>query len=142
MGTTIRPELSLKNRYWISKHRYYELKHFCMQYHEWKSKYTSIDRIMRSSSIVLANDKSENASPNPSITEKYAEVLISLKERIDIVEQSCKEASQEYCNALIAAVTTGVGYEKLKARYNIYLPKDCWYVLYRKVFWIIDKKRD
>lgn len=28
MGTTIRPELSEKNPYWIEKHRYYELKHF------------------------------------------------------------------------------------------------------------------
>lgn len=28
MSTTIRPELSEKNQYWIDKHRYYELKHF------------------------------------------------------------------------------------------------------------------
>lgn len=26
MGTTIRPEISKKNRYWIDKHRYYECK--------------------------------------------------------------------------------------------------------------------
>lgn len=32
MGTTIRPELSEKNPYWIERHRYYELKHFCLQY--------------------------------------------------------------------------------------------------------------
>ncbi len=28
----VRPELSKKNRYYISKHRYYELKHLCLQY--------------------------------------------------------------------------------------------------------------
>ena len=28
MSTLIRPELSETNRYWIEKHRYYELKHF------------------------------------------------------------------------------------------------------------------
>lgn len=32
MGTTLRAELSEKNPYWIEKHRYYELKHFCLQY--------------------------------------------------------------------------------------------------------------
>ena len=32
MGTQIRPELSEKNLYWIDRHRYYELKHFCLQY--------------------------------------------------------------------------------------------------------------
>lgn len=31
MSTTIRPELSEKNQYWLDKHRYYELKHFCLK---------------------------------------------------------------------------------------------------------------
>ena len=39
MGTTIRPELSEKNPYWIERHRYYELKHFCLQYPIWKKAY-------------------------------------------------------------------------------------------------------
>lgn len=29
-------ELSERNPYYISKHRYYELKHFCLQYPEWE----------------------------------------------------------------------------------------------------------
>lgn len=32
MRNDMRPELSQKNPYWIGKHRYYELKHFCLQY--------------------------------------------------------------------------------------------------------------
>lgn len=36
MGTNIRPELSNKSPYWIERHRYYELKHFCLQYPIWK----------------------------------------------------------------------------------------------------------
>ena len=32
MATTIRPEVSTRNPFWINKHRYYELKHFCLQY--------------------------------------------------------------------------------------------------------------
>ena len=43
MGTTIRSELSKKNEYWIEKHRYYELKHFCMQYPIWKKLIDYID---------------------------------------------------------------------------------------------------
>lgn len=45
MGTTIRPEISKKNRYWIDKHRYYELKHFCLQYPTWKKAYLSLDNV-------------------------------------------------------------------------------------------------
>ena len=43
MGTTIRPELSEKNPYWIEKHRYYELKHFCLQYPIWRKTYSALD---------------------------------------------------------------------------------------------------
>lgn len=43
MGTTIRPEISKKNRYWIDKHRYYELKYFCLQYPTWKKAHSSLD---------------------------------------------------------------------------------------------------
>ena len=41
MATEIRPELSEKNPYWIGKHRYYELKHFCLQYPIWKKAYNA-----------------------------------------------------------------------------------------------------
>ena len=43
MATTIRPELSEKNPYWIERHRYYELKHFCLQYPIWKKAYAALD---------------------------------------------------------------------------------------------------
>lgn len=36
MGTTIRAQISEKNKYYIDKHRHYELKHFCLQYPNWK----------------------------------------------------------------------------------------------------------
>lgn len=47
MGTTIRPELSEKNPYWIERHRYYELKHFCLQYPIWKKAYAALDGLSR-----------------------------------------------------------------------------------------------
>ena len=43
MATVLRPELSSKNKYYIDKHRYYELKHFCLQYPEWKKSYSAFD---------------------------------------------------------------------------------------------------
>ena len=43
MATILRPELSPKNKYHIDKHRYYEHKHFCLQYTEWKKSYSTFD---------------------------------------------------------------------------------------------------
>ena len=41
MGTTIRAQISEKNKYYIDKHRHYELKHFCLQYPNWKKTHYS-----------------------------------------------------------------------------------------------------
>lgn len=38
----MKSELSKRNPYWIEKHRYYELRHFCLQYPIWKSSYNSL----------------------------------------------------------------------------------------------------
>ena len=43
MSTQIRPEISQKNPYWIPKHRYYELKHFVMQYPAWVAARKGLD---------------------------------------------------------------------------------------------------
>ena len=36
MSTLIRPEITTKSEYYLPKHRFYELKHFVMQYPLWK----------------------------------------------------------------------------------------------------------
>lgn len=33
----------MKTEYQLSKHRFYELKHFCLQYPEWKKEYEDAD---------------------------------------------------------------------------------------------------
>lgn len=33
----------MKSEYQLSKHRYYELKHFCLQYNDWKRLYLEAD---------------------------------------------------------------------------------------------------
>lgn len=45
MAGNLRPELSKKNKYWIDKNRFYELKYFCLQYPLWKHAYNALDGI-------------------------------------------------------------------------------------------------
>lgn len=46
MGTVIRAEISKKGKWWISKHRYYELKHYCLQYKEMKEELESLIKLL------------------------------------------------------------------------------------------------
>lgn len=52
MSTLIRPEISKNNEYWIPRHRYYELKHFCLQYREWVKIVNSLDSKLPSTSCI------------------------------------------------------------------------------------------
>ena len=77
MSTLIRPELSKENPYYISKHRYYELTHFCLQYHEWKELYLSLD--------VYNHEKTENyTDPTPHLAMVKMEQIDKMKNLIDI----------------------------------------------------------
>lgn len=38
-----RAELSRKNPYWIPRHRYYELKHFCLQFRDYQHRCLELD---------------------------------------------------------------------------------------------------
>lgn len=68
MGTTIRPELSEKNPYWIERHRYYELKHFCLQYPIWKKAYAALDGLSRRpSDLEVFSKKGEISDPTDTI---------------------------------------------------------------------------
>lgn len=83
MGTTIRPELSEKNPYWIEKHRYYELKHFCLQYPIWKKAYLALDGLAkRPTDLVLFSNRQHLGDP----TAKCAEARIFYSDRMDLVK--------------------------------------------------------
>jgi len=53
MGTAVRPEVSDKSEYWVERHRYYELKHFCLQYPIWKKAYEALDGYSTRSACVV-----------------------------------------------------------------------------------------
>lgn len=137
MSTTVRSELSKKNVYWIEQHRYYELKHFCLQYPLWKKAYSEIDGICRQ------NNESEvkTTSPETSITEKYADDMLYYSERMDMVEKAAYNTDPILSKYIIKAVTEGYSYEYLKSKLDIPCCRDVYYQLYRKFFWILNDAR-
>lgn len=137
MGTTIRPEISKKNKYWIERYRYYELKYFCLQYNIWKQAYSSLDSLSKRP-ICLNNAPSSGIS-NP--TERCAEARLFYKERIDMVEKAAKDTDKILSTYILEAVTEGKSYNYLKTKLEIPCCRDTYYELYRKFFWLLNKAR-
>lgn len=138
MSTTMRPELSKKNKYWIERHRYYELKHFCLQYPTWKKMYNVLDGMSKHSVDSVSIKVSSNGNP----TERCGIAKAYYSERIAMVENVSKATDSELSFYILKAVTEGLSYESLKAKLEIPCCKDTYYELYRRFFWLLNKERE
>lgn len=138
MATLIRPEISEKNKYWIDKHRHYELKHFCLQYPSWKKAHAAFS----DSSISLSTIERIPTSNLPGDpTAKRVMMKTYYEEKIDLIEGVAKEADQYLYKYILKAVTENLSYTYLKAKLEIPCGRDMYYDRYRKFFWLLSKAR-
>lgn len=138
MSTTMRPELSIKSPYWIERHRYYELKHFCLQYPIWRKAYEALDGLSRRPDDLALFRKNELGDPTARCAISKAHYL----ELMEIVDLTAKETADTLWKYLRSGVTEGLSYDLLKAKFDIPCSKDVYYALYRRFFWLLDKRRD
>ena len=139
MATVIRAEISEKNKYYVDKHRYYELKHFCLQYGEWKKA-----RISYTDSIIFATSYEQmpgDGAPS-DLTAKYAILRAQCDEKIKLVERIAKESDEYLYDYILKAVTEGLAYTYLKSKLNIPCSRDMYYDRYRKFFWLLNQARN
>ena len=139
MGTTIRPEVSMKNKYWIDKHRHYELKHFCLQYPIWKKAYIDcLDCDISVSMIdgVRQQDGVYDPTSARAVTRAY------YGDRIKLLERVAKDADKYLWHYILRAVTEGLSYTYLRTKLDIPCGKDMYYDRYRRFFWLLSELRD
>lgn len=138
MSIKVKPELSVKNPYRMDRHRYYELKHFCMQYPLWKKRYLSM--IDYPSGMPFQIIFSKGGVQKDTVTEHIDERLY-YADRIAMIEQAAVETDKGMAGYIIEGVTQGISYDILKMRRGVPCCKDVYYELYRKFFYILSTKR-
>lgn len=138
MTTMIRPEVSKKNKYWIDKHRHYELKHFCLQYPEWKRAYSEFSDLSMPLSMIERVSTS-NIPGDP--TAKRAIMKAYYLDKIELIEKIARDADEYLYEYIIKAVTENLSYTYLKTRLEMPCGKDMYYDRYRKFFWLLSEAR-
>ena len=139
MATVIRPEISRDNKYWISKHRYYELKHFCLQYPVWKK--IVLDGYSSSmSSSIVERIPSTNRPGDP--TSKLAILNVYYMDRIRLIEKIAEETDKCLSYYILKGVTEGLSYTYLKSRLEMPCGRDMYYDRYRRFFWLLSQERN
>lgn len=138
MATMIRPEISDRSKYWIDKHRHYELKHFCLQYPSWKRKYENLG-IPTLSSSIMERLPGTNIHSDP--TSRFAINKAYYWDRINLIEKVAMEADRYLYEYILRAVTEGLSYTYLKTKMKIPCGRDMYYDRYRKFFWLLSEER-
>lgn len=141
MATVIRAEVSTKNKYWIPKHRHYELKHFCLQYPFWKKEYTRLDCSNLSAAAPIMDYISSTNTPSDP-TGKYVLIRDYYRGKIKLIEEAAKNADEFLYSYIIKAVTEGLSFTYLQTVMGIPCSRDTYYDRYRKFFWLLSKSRD
>ncbi len=138
MATLIRAELSKKNKYWISKHRHYELKHFCLQYPEWKR--ACAIRSGRSATLTTITTSLTNHnylySPNSNNS-----ALSNYARQIELIEQIAVDTDPYLYDYILIGVTEGRSYTYLRTVLGMPCGRDMYYDRYRKFFWLLSNAR-
>lgn len=138
MVTKIRPSISMKNKYWIDKHRHYELKHFCLQYPLWKRTYEDLSE----DTITISNFETMPSSNIPSDpTSRRALIKTFYLDRIKLIERIAMEADEFLHEYILKAVTEELSYTYLKSKMGIPCGKDLYYDRYRRFFWLLNQER-
>ena len=139
MATPIRPEISKQSPYWISRHRFYELKHFCLQYYEWKQELEIITDCQRHQL------DGREFIPGSGSSDPVFDCIVrreQLINNIDMVEKAAMSCSDEIGKYVFRGVTEGLSFEYLfTAEDRIPCCKDYYYEAFRRFFWILSKLR-
>lgn len=106
-----------KGPYDIPKHRFEELKHFCMQYPDWIEQYK------------LNKKSSKCSGEDPTATKGVK--LADYARCIDLIIDCAKETEKTCWPDIVTFVTTGV-------RTNF---TDEFYISCRRFYWILDKRK-
>lgn len=133
----LKPELSKKNKYWVDKNRYYELKYFCLQYPLWKRAYEDLDGVSTSSFELVRTSDGMLRDYVALCAEERSLYL----DRMCVIEKAARDADPYLASYILKAVTEGHSYTYLETVLEIPCSRDTYYDRYRRFFWLLDQAR-
>lgn len=113
----------MKTEYTLSKHRFYELKHFCLQYPEWEQRYSELDGYAK-----------EAGSNEGDTTSRDGIRRADLAYKMTLVREVCHDVCGVYEEMIFDFVVLG---NKPKLTFD---QLDFWYY-YRIFFWELSRRR-
>lgn len=128
----------LNKKYNISDHRYQELRHFCMQYGEWKEELETLEDTVKG----ISYSEKIKCNNMKSATEELAIRRAELREKCELVEQAALEAAPELYKYILEGVTEEyASFKYLKYRKNMPCGRNTYSNRRAKFFCILSKRK-
>ena len=126
-----------ERKYNISKHRFAELYHFCLQYPEWRDELQyKTDSV---ASIEITDMPTQHK--NESTVEVLAIRRATLEDKCKLIEQTAIEADSEIYQYILKAVTNEcITYNYLYTVMSIPCSKKMYYDRRRKFYYLLSQK--
>ncbi|MCH1972612.1 hypothetical protein MCI89_09695 [Muricomes sp. OA1] len=126
-----------ENKYNISKHRFLELYHFCMQYNEWRNELKYNKDTVRSIGISDMPTSRNGGDATADLAMRRAE----LRRKCELIEQTAIEADPEIYEYIIKGVSNDwATYPYMQTVMKIPCSRNTYYNRRRKFFWLLSKK--
>lgn len=148
MGTNYRAKISKKNKYWISKHRFYEIEHHCLQYKEWEDEY----KTLKAQSVKGVDyDGMPHGTNVGNPTQSTGMRMAELSTKMDLVKDTVAESDQIvieqhgkessiYKHLLVAVTNEGISYNYLNMVMHIPVSEKVYYAARRRFYWLMSQK--
>ncbi len=128
-----------KDKYNISKHRFLELYHFCMQYKEWKAELQALTDTVKA----IGYSEEIKGSSIKSATEELAMKREELRQKCKLIEQTAIEADPELYQYIIEGVTEEyASYKYLSTVMKIPCSQNTYYERRKKFYWLLSRKNN
>lgn len=127
-----------EKKYEISKHRFLELYHYCLQYPEWIKELKGIQDTVKGISY---DGVKVSGGGHTNVTENLAIRREKLRQKCEVIEQTAIEADPDIYQWILEGVTTEYAtYRYLKDAKGIPCGQTMYYNRRRKFFWILSQK--
>ena len=113
----------MKTEYELSKHRFYELKHFCLQYPEWEHLYSQLDGWAKE----IGKNEGDTTSRDGIRRADLAYKMTLVRE---VCHDICAAYEQEMFDYVILGLKPKLSSDQM----------DFWHY-YRKFFWELSRRR-
>lgn len=112
--------------YELSRHRYLELKHYCLQYPEWKILYSEL-----AAKGLGKGFKQENPTATTAVK------LADYKLNIELIEKTAYDADPEFSSYILRSVTEDISFSQL----NLPCEKEIFVLFRMKFYWLLSQRK-